>query len=50
MDKKDKNHKVKKAALKRIVANMTMSNNEMITLLPDILNVMSINDIDIKKM
>ena len=41
---------MKKAALKRIVANMTMSNNEMITLLPDIINVMKINDVEIKKM
>jgi len=37
-------------ALKKIVANMTMSNNEMITLLPDIVTCMRINDIDIKKM
>lgn len=29
---------------------MTMSNNEMITLLPDIVTCMRINDIDIKKM
>lgn len=41
---------MKKSALKRIVANMTMSNNEMITLLPDVVNIMSINDVEIKKM
>jgi hypothetical protein len=29
---------------------MTMSNNEMITLLPDIVTCMRINDVDIKKM
>ncbi|VVT48607.1 uncharacterized protein SAPINGB_P001862 [Magnusiomyces paraingens] len=49
-EKKDKNYKNKKAALKKIVANMTMSNNEMITLLPDVVSIMSINDIDIKKL
>lgn len=50
LDRKDKNNKNKKIALKKIVANMTMSNNEMIALLPDIVTCMSINDIDIKKM
>lgn len=50
IEKKDKNNKNKKMALKKIVANMTMSNNEMISLLPDIINCMHINDIDIKKM
>jgi AP-2 complex subunit beta-1 len=34
--KKDKNHAAKKIALKKIVANMTMSNNDMVALFPDI--------------
>lgn len=37
-------------ALKKIVANMTMSNNEMILLFPDVLTCMAIYDLDIKKM
>ncbi|KAK8043029.1 hypothetical protein PG994_013512 [Apiospora phragmitis] len=32
--KKDKNFTQKKIALKKIVANMTMSNNEMVQLFP----------------
>lgn len=50
LDRKDRNHKNKKTALKKIVANMTMSNNEMIALFPDIIACMSLHDIDIKKM
>ncbi|CAN6620443.1 AP-2 complex subunit beta [Trichomonascus vanleenenianus] len=50
LDRKDKNHRNKKLALKRVVANMTMSNNEMISLFPDILACMAIHDLDIKKM
>ena len=34
--KKDKNHSAKKIALKKIVANMTMSNNDMVALFPDV--------------
>lgn len=37
-------------ALKRVVANMTMSNNEMMSLFPDVIACMSIDDIEIKKM
>ncbi len=48
--KKDKNHAVKKIALKRIVANMTMSNNDMIALFPDVVNCMQIPSLEIKKM
>ena len=33
--KKDKNHAAKKIALKKIVANMTMSNNDMVALFPE---------------
>jgi hypothetical protein len=33
--KKDKNFSGKKIALKKIVANMTMSNNDMVALFPD---------------
>lgn len=50
LDKRDKNHKTKRAALKKIVANMTMSNNEMTALFPDIIACMSIYDLEIKKM
>ena len=48
--KKDKNHSAKKIALKKIVANMTMSNNDMVALFPDIVNCMQINSLEIKKM
>ncbi|KJZ79853.1 hypothetical protein HIM_00567 [Hirsutella minnesotensis 3608] len=48
--KKDKNHSVKKIALKRIVANMTMSNNDMVALFPDIIACMNIPSLEIKKM
>jgi AP-2 complex subunit beta-1 len=48
--KKDKNHSAKKIALKRIVANMTMSNNDMIALFPDVVNCMNIPSLEIKKM
>ncbi|KAF2433628.1 AP-2 complex subunit beta [Tothia fuscella] len=48
--KKDKNHSAKKIALKRIVANMTMSNNDMIALFPDVVACMHIPSLEIKKM
>lgn len=48
--KKDRNHSAKKIALKKIVANMTMSNNDMIALFPDVINCMAINSLEIKKM
>jgi AP-2 complex subunit beta-1 len=48
--KKDKNHSAKKIALKKIVANMTMSNNDMVALFPDIVNCMQIPSLEIKKM
>ena len=48
--KKDKNHAVKKIALKKIVANMTMSNNDMVALFPDVINCMQIHSLEIKKM
>ena len=48
--KKDKNHSAKKVALKRIVANMTMSNNDMVALFPDIVQCMHIPSLDVKKM
>ncbi|KAF2094221.1 Adaptor protein complex beta subunit [Rhizodiscina lignyota] len=48
--KKDKNHAAKKIALKKIVANMTMSNNDMVGLFPDIVNCMNIPSLEIKKM
>ncbi|KAB2578916.1 Clathrin/coatomer adaptor adaptin-like protein [Lasiodiplodia theobromae] len=48
--KKDKNHSAKKIALKKIVANMTMSNNDMVALFPDIVNCMNISSLEIKKM
>ena len=48
--KKDKNHSAKKIALKKIVANMTMSNNDMVTLFPDVIHCMTIPSLEIKKM
>jgi hypothetical protein len=49
-NKNDKNHSGKKIALKRIVANMTMSNNDMIALFPDVVNCMNIPSLEVKKM
>ena len=48
--RKDKNHSAKKIALKKIVANMTMSNNDMVALFPDIIACMQIPSLEIKKM
>lgn len=48
--KKDKNFTVKKIALKKIVANMTMSNNDMVALFPDVIGCMHIQSLEIKKM
>ena len=48
--KRDKNNSAKKIALKKIVANMTMSNNDMVALFPDIINCMQIPSLEIKKM
>ncbi|KAI5366523.1 Putative clathrin/coatomer adaptor, adaptin-like, armadillo-like helical, AP complex subunit beta [Septoria linicola] len=48
--KKDKNFLTKKIALKKIVANMTMSNNDMVALFPDIVGCMGIPNLEIKKM
>ena len=43
--KKDRGYGVKK-----IVANMTMSNNDMVSLFPDIIGCMHIQSLEIKKM
>ncbi|PGH21410.1 hypothetical protein AJ80_03327 [Polytolypa hystricis UAMH7299] len=48
--KKDRNHSAKKIALKKIVANMTMSNNDMIALFPDVVACITIPSLEIKKM
>lgn len=48
--RKDKNHSAKKIALKKIVANMTMSNNDMIALFPDVIGCMDLPSLEIKKM
>jgi len=48
--RKDKNFSAKKIAMKKIVANMTMNNNEMIALFPDVIAQMQIPSLDIKKM
>lgn len=48
--KKDKHFTAKKIALKKIVANMTMSNNDMVALFPDIVGCMTIQNLEIKKM
>lgn len=49
-DRKDKNHVRKKTTLKKIVANMTMSNNDMAALFPDVIQCMVIPVLEIKKM
>lgn len=49
-DRKDKNHAKKKITLKKIVANMTMSNNDMAALFPDVIQCMQIQALEIKKM
>ncbi|KKZ57811.1 hypothetical protein EMCG_05562 [[Emmonsia] crescens] len=48
--KKDRNHSAKKIALKKIVANMTMSNSDMVGLFPDVIACMNIPSLEIKKM
>ena len=48
--KKDKNYLTKRVALKKVVANMTMSNNDMILLFSDIIACMGIPNAEIKKM
>lgn len=48
--RRDKNHSAKKIVLKKIVANMTMNNNDMVFLFPDIVAQMQIASLDIKKM
>ncbi|KAH2484357.1 hypothetical protein KXV28_002976 [Aspergillus fumigatus] len=48
--KKDKNFSAKKIALKKIVANMTMSNNDMVALFPDVIGCMNLPSLEIKKM
>lgn len=47
---KDKNHAAKKIALRKIVANMTMGNNDIVALLPDIVGCMQIPSLENKKM
>lgn len=49
-NKKDKNHSAKKIVLKKVVANMTMSNNDMVGLFPEIIGCMQIQSLEIKKM
>ena len=48
--RKDKNFSAKKIAMKRIVANMTMNNTEMLGLFPDVIAQMSVPSLEIKKM
>lgn len=48
--RRDKNNIGKKIALKKIVANMTMSNNDMVALFPDVVGCMNIPSLEIKKM
>jgi len=48
--KKDKMNLQKKITLKKIVANMTMSNNDMVALFSDIIGCMGIQSLEIKKM
>ncbi|CAM0140163.1 AP-1 complex subunit beta-1 [Umbelopsis sp. WA50703] len=48
-DKRDPKHTKKKTVMKKIVANMTMG-NDMSPLFPDIINVMNVPILEIKKM
>ncbi|KAI8359890.1 Clathrin/coatomer adaptor, adaptin-like protein, partial [Choanephora cucurbitarum] len=48
-EKRDQKHLRKKTVMKKIVANMTMG-NDMSPLFPDILNVMQVPVLEIKKM
>lgn len=48
--RRDKNNSAKKIALKKIVANMTMSNSDMVALFPDIIACMELDSLEIKKM
>ncbi|KAL0079833.1 Clathrin/coatomer adaptor, adaptin-like protein, partial [Phycomyces blakesleeanus] len=48
-EKRDPKHQRKKTVMKKIVANMTMG-NDMSLLFPDILNVMNVPILEIKKM
>ena len=48
-DKKDKNHARKKIALEKIVANMTMSNNDMAALFRDGVRCMQSPALEIMK-
>jgi vesicle coat complex subunit len=48
--RKDKGYVRKKTTLKKIVANMTMSNNDMAALFPDVIACMGIPVLEIKKM
>lgn len=45
-----KNTRAKKAALRRVVSNLTVSNPEMLTLFPEIVHCMKSTDADIKRM
>ncbi|KAK9451301.1 adaptin N terminal region-domain-containing protein [Limtongia smithiae] len=49
-DKRDRNYVRRKTTLKRIVANMTMNNSEMVQLFPDIIESMHIDNLEIRKM
>ena len=48
--KKDKTFLMKRVALKKIVANMTMSNNDMVALFPEVVDAMGLPNLEIKKM
>lgn len=50
LEKKDKNHKAKKIALRKVIVNMTMNNTEMINLFNEIVQCMAIDDLEIKRM
>ncbi len=49
-EKKDKNGTKKKVVLRKILANITMSNNEMILLFPEVLRLMNTSDLEMKKL
>lgn len=49
-DKKAKSLKQKKQCMKRIIANITMGNNEIVTLFPFVIQYFTLDDLEMKKM
>lgn len=48
--KKSKPHNRVKIVLKKIIANIILNNNELVSLMPDVIALMKIDDLEIRKM